>query len=148
VLFFVGSGPDALAPCKPNEVDVPNVVGARQSLAESRLLSMPLTPEVIWRPAQPGERLGLVTEQIPVRGTLSSWSTVRIVLPRSRNGRIPDVVGLTLEEARTRLARRKLAGDVRAYADGGRGGVVLAQFPRAGRAAVRNMTIRLVVSRG
>jgi penicillin-binding protein 1A len=148
VLFFVGSGPDALAPCKPNEVDVPNVVGARQSLAESRLLSMPLTPEVIWRPAQPGERLGLVTEQIPVRGTLSSWSTVRIVLPRSRNGRIPDVVGLTLEEARMRLARRKLAGDVRAYADGGTGGVVLAQFPRAGRAAVRNMTIRLVVSRG
>src|SRR5919106_3930412 len=52
VMFFVGSGPDALAPCKPNEVDVPNVVGARQSLAESRLLSMPLTPEVIWRPAR------------------------------------------------------------------------------------------------
>jgi beta-lactam-binding protein with PASTA domain len=25
---------------------------------------------------------------------------------------------------------------------------VLAQFPRAGRAAVRNMTVRLVVSRG
>jgi beta-lactam-binding protein with PASTA domain len=108
---------------------------------------MPLTPEVIWRPAQPGERLGLVTEQIPVRGTLSSWSPVRIVLPRSRNGRIPDVVGLTLEEARTRLARRKLARAV-AYADGGTEGVVLAQFPRAGRAAVRNMTIRLVVSRG
>ena len=147
VLFFMGSGPNALASCKPNEVDVPNVVGARQSLAESRLLSMPLTPEVIWRPAQPGERLGLVTEQIPVRGTLSSWSTVRIVLPRSRNGRIPDVVGLTLEEARTRLARRKLARAV-AYADGGTEGVVLAQFPRAGRAAVRNMTIRLVVSRG
>jgi membrane peptidoglycan carboxypeptidase len=148
VLFFSGSGPDALASCKPNEVDVPNVVGARLSLAESRLLSMPLTPEVIWRPARPGERLGLVTEQIPARGTLSSWSTVRVVLPRSPNGRVPDVVGLTLDEARGRLARRRLAGAVRAYADGEPEGVVLAQFPRAGRAAVRNMTVRLVVSRG
>jgi penicillin-binding protein 1A len=148
VVFFAGSGPDTLASCKPNEVDVPNVVGARQSLAESRLLSMPLTPEVIWRPARAGERLGLVTEQIPARGTLSSWSTVRIVLPRSRNGRVPDVVGLTFDEARTLLARRKLAGVVRASADGKPEGVVLAQFPRAGRAAVRNMTVRLVVARG
>jgi penicillin-binding protein 1A len=147
VLFFAGSGPDALAPCKPNEVDVPNVVGARQGLAESRLLSMPLTPEVIWRPARPGEELGSVTEQIPARGTLSSWSTVRIVLPRTRNGRVPDVVGLTLERARARLARRELAGTVQAYADGDPAGVVLAQIPRPGRAAVRNMTIRLVVSR-
>jgi penicillin-binding protein 1A len=147
ILYFAGTGPDALARCKPNEVDVPNVVGARQSLAESKLLSMPLTPEVIWRPAEPGERLGFVTEQIPASGTLSSWSTVRIVLPRSRNGRIPDVMGLGLEEARALLARRKLAGRIRAYADGEAAGVVLSQFPRPGRAAVRNMTISLVVSR-
>ena len=148
VLFFIGSGPDSLASCKPNEVDVPNVIGARRSLAESRLLSMPLTPELVWRPARPGEQLGFVTEQIPARGTLSSWSTVRIVLPRARNGRVPDVVGMSLEQARTRLARRKLAGAVQAYADGKPADVVLAQFPRAGRAAVRNMTVRLVVSRG
>ena len=70
------------------------------------------------------------------------------MLPRASNGRVPDVVGLRLDEARARLARRKLAGDVRAYADGEAEGVVLAQFPRAGRAAVRNMTVRLVVSRG
>ena len=148
VLFFAGSGPDALAPCKPNEVDVPNVVGARRGPAESHLLSMPLTPEVIRRPAKPGEELGFITEQIPARGTLSSWSTVRIVLPRARNGRVPNVVGLTLERARARLARRRLAGKVQAYADGRPGGIVLTQIPRAGRAAVRNMTIRLVVSRG
>ena len=147
VVFFIGSGPDDLAPCKPNEVDVPNVVGARRSLAEERLLSMPLTPEVVWRPAAPGERLGRVTRQMPAHGTLSSWSTVRIVLPQALNGRVPDVVGMRLERARKRLAHRRLAGTVRAYADGDRPGVVLAQFPQPGRAAVRNMTIRLVVSR-
>ena len=75
-------------------------------------------------------------------------STVRIVLPEAMNGRIPDVVGMPLERARRRLAARHLAGSVRAYADGDRAGIVLAQSPRPGRAAVRNMTIRLVVSRG
>jgi penicillin-binding protein 1A len=148
IVYFAGQEPTARAPCKPNEVDVPRVVGARRKLAEERLLSMPLTPEVIWRPAEPGERLGLVTDQIPARGTLSSWSSVRIVLPKAIHGRIPDVVGLTLERARRRLARRQLAGVVKSYADASPAGVVLAQFPRAGRAAARNMTIRLFLARG
>jgi membrane peptidoglycan carboxypeptidase len=147
IVYFAGSEPTTAAPCKVNEVDVPNVVGSRRSQAEAHLLSMPLTPEIVWRPAEPGEQLGVVTDQIPGRGTLSSWSTVKIVLPRAA-GRIPDVVGLTLERARTWLAMRNLAGRLQAYADGGRAGRVLAQFPRAGHAAVRNMTVRLVVARG
>jgi penicillin-binding protein 1A len=148
IVFFVGSEPDAQAPCKPNEVDVPRVVGARRALAEARLLSMPLTPEVIWRPAEPGEQLGRVTAQVPARGTLSSWDTVRIVLPKAVHGRIPDVIGLPLARAREALARRGVAGVVEAYADGSRGGTVVTQIPRAGRAAVPNMTVRLVVARG
>jgi penicillin-binding protein 1A len=148
IVYFVGRGPESEAPCKPNEVDVPRVIGAPLELAEERLLSMPLTPEVIWRPAEPGEQLGRVTAQYPARGTLSSWSTVRIVLPRAVHGLIPDVVGLTLAKARARLAKRELAGDIEAFADGGKAGTVIAQFPRAGRAAVPNMTIRLVVARG
>jgi penicillin-binding protein 1A len=148
IVFFAGQEPQARAPCKPNEVDVPRVVGARLGLAQERLLSMPLTPEVIWRPAEPGEQLGLVTDQFPARGTLSSWSHVRIVLPRAVYGRIPDVRGLTLEQARRKLARRDLAGVVESYADGSRRGIVLAQFPHAGRAAATNMTIKLVLTRG
>jgi penicillin-binding protein 1A len=147
IVYFAGSEPTTAAPCKVNEVDVPNVVGSRRSQAEAHLLSMPLTPEILWRPAEPGEQLGIVSDQMPRRGTLSSWSTVRIVLPEAK-GRVPDVVGLTLERARRKLARRHLAGRLQTYADGGREGRVLAQFPRAGRAAVRNMTIRLVVARG
>jgi penicillin-binding protein 1A len=148
IVYFVDSAPAEEAPCKPNEVDVPRVVGARQELAEAHLLSMPLTPEPIWRPAKPGERLGRVTDQIPRGGTLSSWDTVRIVLPKPLHGRIPNVVGLDLEEARAALARRRVAGVVRAFADGRPAGVVLAQIPRAGRAAAPNMTVRLVLARG
>ena len=146
ILYFEGFGPSAKAPCKPNEVDVPRVVGAKLEDAKTRLLSMPLTPEIITRPAQPGEKLGRVVEQFPARGTLSSWNTVRIVVPKATNGRIPDVVGLDLLDARTRLANRDIAGFVEAFADG-ESGIVIAQYPHAGLAATRNMTVRLIVGR-
>ena len=146
IMYVAGYGPNERAPCKPNEVDVPRIVGARLADAKARLLSMPLTPEVITRPAKPGEKLGRVVAQFPARGTLSTWDTVRIVIPKSTNGRIPDVVGLTVANARHRLARRDIAGFVEAYADG-KPGVVLAQYPRAGLAATRNLTVRLIVGR-
>jgi penicillin-binding protein 1A len=146
IMYVAGYGPSQKAPCKPNEVDVPRVVGARLEDARARLLSMPLTPEVITRPAKPGERLGRVVAQFPKRGTLSTWDTVRIVIPKTTNGRIPDVVGLTVADARHRLAARDIAGLVEAYADG-KSGIVLAQYPRAGLAASRNMTVRLIVGR-
>ncbi|MGH9024618.1 MAG: penicillin-binding transpeptidase domain-containing protein, partial [Acidimicrobiia bacterium] len=148
ILYFVGSGPDAEATCKPNEVDVPNVIGSRLGEARSRLYSMPLTADVVWRRARPGEKLGRVVDQKPNSGTLSSWSRVRIFVPRASNGRVPNVVGLALERARKRLANRRLAGLVHSYVDVGRPGTVVAQSPRAGLAATPNMTVRLVVSRG
>ena len=107
---------------------------------------MPLTPEVITRPARPGEPLGRVVAQFPANGTLSTWDTVRIVVPKPSNGRIPNVVGMSLSKARGRLASRDIAGLVEAYVDG-KNGVVLAQYPHAGLAAVRNMTVKLIVGR-
>jgi penicillin-binding protein 1A len=148
IVYFVGSEPAGEAPCKPNEVDVPDVVGSNREFAEERLLSMPLTPEVIWRPAEPGERLGRVTQQRPARGTLSSWDTVKIVLPKALHGRIPDVVGLRLRKARALLSNRGLPAIVEAIpADGARYGTVLAQSPSAGRAAGPDLTVELVVAR-
>jgi penicillin-binding protein 1A len=147
-LYFVGSGPDDEAPCKENEVDVPSVVGLRLDDAEAKLYSMPLTAEIVWRRARPGEKLGRVTDQKPRAGTLSSWSTVRIFVPRTNNGRVPNVIGMDLDQARRRLANRRLGGLVQTYVDGGSANAIVAQFPRAGRAALRNMTVRLVVARG
>ena len=147
ILYFVGTGPSAEADCKPNEVDVPNVVDLRLADAKDQLYSMPLTPEVVWKPARAGQRLGRVIAQRPEGGTLSSWSNVRIILPRAVNGRVPDLVGLSPERARARLARRMI-GAKETYVDGGDPGVVMAQFPRAGLAATRNMTVRLVIGRG
>ena len=111
-----------------------------------RLEGMPLTVEVITRPAQGGERLGRVVAQYPAKGTLSSFDTVRVVVPLAKNGRIPDVTGLTLAEARKKLARHHLAGLVQTYAEG-KPDRVLQQFPKAGLASIENMTIKLVVGR-
>jgi beta-lactam-binding protein with PASTA domain len=102
---------------------------------------------VITRPARAGEQLGVVVAQFPRSGVLPSWDTVRLVIPKATYGKVPSVVGLRLGEARRKLDRRRLAGAVDAFADGG-SGLVLSQRPRAGLAAVPNMTVRLVVGRG
>ena len=146
ILYVTGFEPKERAPCKPNEVDVPRVVGAPLDQAEARLLSMPLTPEVIYRPAKPAERLGIVVDQIPRRGTLSSWDTVRVVLARPTHGRIPELVGLPLARAQAKLARLELIPVIEGVA-GGDPGVVLAQLPGPRRAAAPGMKIRLVVGR-
>jgi penicillin-binding protein 1A len=146
LVFFAGQEPSKTANCKPNEVEVPSVVGAKVVDAESRLAGQPLQAEVIYRPAKPGERPGIVLEQDPAGGTLGSFETVRLVVARATQGTIPRVVGLTLDEARLKLADRALGGEVAAIADG-EPGVVVSQRPQAGIAAAPNMTVRLVVGR-
>jgi penicillin-binding protein 1A len=146
ILFFVDAGPETEADCKPNEVDVPSVVGSRLAAAKRHLNSIPLTPDIVWRPARPGDKPGVVVAQKPDSGVLSSWGRVRIVLLRAPNGRVPDVVGLDVDSARERLANRRL-GVRQTYLDGESPDVVVAQFPRAGLASTRNMTVRLVIGR-
>ncbi len=147
VVYFAGFEPQRQADCKRNEVDVPDVVGSTVDEAEARLLSMPLTPEVITRPAKPGERLGFVVKQIPKDGVLSSWETVRLVVPKATHATVPEVVGLELTTAERRLEDLDLNPSVEAFTDG-HDGIVLAQSPRPGRAAVPNMAVDLVVGRG
>ena len=147
IVYVTGFEPKQRAPCKPDEVDVPRVVGATLHQAEERLLGMPLTPEVIYRPAKPAERLGIVVDQIPRRGTLSSWDTVRVVLAQPMHGRIPDVVGLPIERAQRKLQRLELVPIIEGIA-GGEPGIVMAQSPGRRRAAAPGMEIRLVVGSG
>ena len=68
VLYFGGAGPKRTANCKPNEVEVPNLVGRKLAAAEQRLAEQPLGSVVLYRPAEPGEPLGVVVEQIPRKG--------------------------------------------------------------------------------
>ena len=117
----------------------------RLANAKDQLYSMPLTPDVIWRPAR-AERLGRVIKQRPESGTLSSWSNVRIILPRPRNGKSPTSSASRSTPRRSRLARRMIGVKV-TYVDGAKPDVVVAQYPRGRSRGDGDMTVRLVIGR-
>jgi membrane peptidoglycan carboxypeptidase len=142
LVYFSGRGPAHTADCKKNEVDVPNVVGWKLAQARVRLQAQPLTPQLVYEPAPPGAKLGVVVKQFPATGTLSSFGKVTLVLAKPLHGLVPRTVGLTLRAARAKLARLKLVPLVR-----GKSGRVVAQKPAPGVAAAPGMSIQLVLAR-
>ena len=147
VVYFAGFGPERTANCKPNEVEVPKVVGMEVGKAEERLTLQPLTPKRIYKPAAPGQRIGVVLDQRPRRGRLSSYDEVILVLPKPQLGVVPDLTGVTLRRARQRLRKANLRAEIAAFTEGPPGRVV-AQTPPSGVAAAPGMAVRLVIARG
>jgi penicillin-binding protein 1A len=147
VSYFAGRGPARTANCKKNEVDIPRVIGMTVSGAKQRLAGQPLTANIVYKPARPKQRLDLVLDQFPRRGTASSYDTVTLVLAKPLHGVVPNVLGLSLRAARAKLRGRGLVPGIARFADG-RAGRVLAQMPIAGVAAAPRMTVRLVVGHG
>jgi hypothetical protein len=147
ISYFVGHGPSRTADCKPNEVEVPRVIGMSLARAKIRLGAQPLTPNVVYKPAQAKQRIDLVLDQFPRKGRLSSYDTVTLVLAKPLHGVVPKVIGLSLRDARRRLRRIGLVPVIERFADG-RAGRVLAQTPVAGVAAAPRMRITLVVGHG
>jgi penicillin-binding protein 1A len=140
--FFGGEGPSKVATCKPNEVEIPEVIGQSLATAKSRLQAQPLTPVVVYKPAKRAERLGVVVAQFPSKGTASANDRITIVLPKSTHGLVPNVVGLPLDHARAKLERMKI--DVRTIGDSD--GKVTAQSVAPRRAAAPGLEITLTVT--
>jgi penicillin-binding protein 1A len=147
VSYFTGKGPNRLANCRRNEVDIPQVVGWTVSRAKLKLAAQPLTANIVYRPARAKQRVDLVLDQFPRKGRASSYDTVTLVLAKPLHGVVPKVTGLTLRDARSRLRARGLVADVDRFAES-RTGKVIAQMPPAGVAAVPRLRIRLVVGDG
>jgi penicillin-binding protein 1A len=147
VVYFSGSGPSRKAGCKPNEVEVPNVIGQTQQDAEARLAAQPLEAELVYKPAEPRQQPWLVVDQRPRKGFLSSYDRVIVVVSKPVHGLVPDLVGKPLAEAQRRLKQRKLGGIVQPTGTG-TPGTVVSQSPAAGLAAAPGMKITLVVARG
>jgi penicillin-binding protein 1A len=147
VVYFSGYGPSRTARCKPNEVEVPNVVGRRVDVALARLAAQPLTAVIAKQPAKPLQPMGRVIAQYPRRGRLSSYDNVTLIVPKALNGVVPKLIGLSLREARTKLRKIGLAIDIAGFTDG-EPGVVVAQSPRPNVAARRDLDVTVVVGRG
>jgi penicillin-binding protein 1A len=138
VSYFDGSPSQRTANCKPNEVDVPNVVGDTYDEANVRLAAQPLTPVVVYKPAAPGQQVGVVVKQLPPRGRLSSYDKVTLVFAKPIHGLVPKVVGLPLAKARQKLLRLKLVPTLR-----GTGTRVARQAPGWNVAAGRGLPVTL-----
>jgi len=147
VVLFPEFGPTKTADCRPNEVDVPTVVGRRLGVARALLEQQPLTPVVWTKPAAPRQRVDVVLEQNPQGGRLSSFDRVTLVVAKATHGLVPNVRGVTLRTARQTLARRRLEVSVTRFTDGPARRVV-SQSPRPGVAAAPGMVVELVVARG
>ncbi len=139
--FFGGEGPARTATCKPNEVEIPDVVGQSIAAARTRLDGQPLTPAVVYKPARTGQRLGYVVGQFPRRGTASAYDKITLVLVKSLHGVIPRVVGLKLANAERKLSRLHLKVKI----EGNSHGRVKAQSLRARTASAPGQTIVLTL---
>jgi hypothetical protein len=147
LLVFSGEGPTQTADCKPNEVDVPVLIRSAVEDARARLAAEPLTPRVVLKPARPGQRPGIVVQQIPPKGTLSAYDEVTLIVTKPLHGVVPRVVGLRLERALRRLERAKLRAIVPERDDGALARRIVRQSPAGGVAAAPGMPVRLVLAR-
>jgi penicillin-binding protein 1A len=146
LVYFPGGQPDEAADCKPNEVQVPIVVGLTAEAAVERLAAQPLDAEVVYVPAKAGRRPGLVVEQGPHGGGLSAHDTVLLSVARAQHGLVPNFVSSSLADASREIQRLKLRASV--VVAPGAMGVVLRQSLPPGVAAAPGLAIRLVVGDG
>jgi len=145
VLFFTNEQPRQTANCKPNEVEVPDLVGQSVQAARTHLIGQPLTPEIVYHVATPGQRLNVVLGQVPKRGRLSAYDRVQLIVAKPTHGVVPQIVGLPVSRAQRKLERHGLRYQVE-KAPRGRPGRVVFQLPRAGVAAAPGMIIRIAVA--
>jgi penicillin-binding protein 1A len=145
--FFSGEGPSHLANCLPNEVEVPNVIGQSVDDATATLSSQPLKAEAIYKPALPGQRVGIVVGEIPHIGShMRQLATVRLVLAKPLHGVVPSVIGLSSDRAQSLLSDAGLEPQVTGLLAGsGTREHVISQQPMGGTAAAPGMKVTLVV---
>jgi penicillin-binding protein 1A len=148
IVYFAGKGPTREANCLVNEVEVPDVRRLTAAEAQVRVEAQPLTPKWIYKPAAPRQRVGVVVDQRPKTGYLSSYDQILLVVSKATQGVIPNLVGKSLTNAHLRLKKLKLDPRIR-WSEGktAKPGTVLDQRPKAGLAAAPGMKIELVVAR-
>ena len=146
LVYFSGELPGTTADCKPNEVQVPLVVGMAESVAVARLKAQPLEATFIYVPGRAGRRPGVVIDQNPRAGGLSAGDSVRLSVTVARHGLVPNFVGSSLATVSREVRRLRL--EPRVVAAPGPMGVILRQSLDAGVAAAPSLKIRLVVGDG
>ena len=100
VVYFAGTGPTKTANCLENEVQVPDVRKLTLAEAEARVEAQPLTAKMVYKPAAPLQRPGIVVDQEPRRGYRSSYDRIILIVTKATQGVIPNLVGRDIADAR------------------------------------------------
>lgn len=146
MVFFAGREPP-VADCAENEVEVPDVLQATEADAVRLLAGQQLSPHVVYRPALPGEPVGVVLEQTPAAHELRpAFSEVLLTVAKSTSEVVPKVTKLSVAEARAKLEEIGLIAEV-IWDDGRPSGIVFKQLPAPGVAAGPGMIVRIFAGR-
>ncbi len=136
-----------------DSVDVPSVVGKTEKAAKEMLTSADFKVEVEEEASDDVEE-GEVISQDPQGGSKApKGSTVTIVVssgPEDKEVTVPDVLGLTLSDAKTQITSKKLeVGTVtEKYSSSVEEGEVMYQSIKAGTTVEEGTVINLTVSKG
>jgi beta-lactam-binding protein with PASTA domain/predicted Ser/Thr protein kinase len=138
---------DQLNAAKP--VAVPDVVGIAERLAVGQIREKGLEPNVSRRPNSDVQR-GVVFEQDPPPGErLPKGNFVTILVSEGKpRVRVPDVVGMSRDEAVQRLTELKLAPNVVEINSLRDPNTVTAQSPKPGETVLEGTNVRVNVSKG
>jgi eukaryotic-like serine/threonine-protein kinase len=130
----------------PGEAVVPNVVGEDQESAVETLRGEGLSPIV--RERSSGEPVDTVVEQTPAAGQrVDEGSTVTIFVSDGKVAEVPDVTGLTQDEAEAELRDAGFRVSVRSRETDqpDEDGTVLSQSPQGGAKRRQSATVSITV---
>jgi eukaryotic-like serine/threonine-protein kinase len=132
----------------PLQVEVPDVTGLQVGQAQNRLRAAGLQPRAENVAAQQPQ--GRVLRQVPAAGTEvpKESPVVVIVSAGPQLADVPDVVGLTTDDATARLTQAGFRTRVRQVTASEPEGTVVAQEPLGGTRAQRGRVVQIDVSRG
>jgi penicillin-binding protein 1A len=138
------------APPAPEVGTIPDVVGLKSERAQNMLAAANFTPKVdVVDSALPK---GTVVTQAPSGGTsaqLGALVTIEVSSGVPGEVKVPDVIGMSVEEATTVLEQAGFLVDIveRQVNDPANVGRVMAQDPAAGKKALQGATVTLTVGR-
>jgi beta-lactam-binding protein with PASTA domain len=133
---------------RPQQVEIPDVVGLPVGRALARLRGAGFTPRA--QSVRSPRPRGFVARQVPPAGTETARGSAVVVLVSTGRqvAEVPGVVGLSADTATTQLTRAGFRTRIVRVAGSEPEGTVVAQNPSAGARVQRGEVVRLNVSRG
>ena len=149
LLLLAGGAQAASWLFAPEVVPVPDLEGKSKAAAMDLTREQGLKLEVVGKERSPEGRPGQILEQTPEGGELEEGSTIEVVISAGYPKLpVPDLVGLSLEGAKTRMGVHKLElGEVKYEYSAKPQGLVIAQSPDKGNLEWYSK-VDLVVSKG